>query len=368
MPTNNAWNSQNPAQVAKGGTGATTLTGVLIGNGTSPVTGNAISQFDVLVGGSSNAISSIGPGSAGQVLQSAGNASNPAYSSATFPVSTVANQILYSSATNTVAGLTTANDGVLITSNTGVPSFLPNGTVNYVLTANTAAPPSWQPTASSSISITGDTGGALTGNSFTFTGGTTGLSFGGSGTTETVSGTLVVPNGGTGASSFNTTGVVISGATSTTALASVTLTDGQLAIGSSSGNPAAANLSAGSGINITNGSHSITISSSGGGFTWSDNSGSFTAVKSTGYFITAASTPTLPASPSQGDIISFVIDNASTCTITANTGQKIRLGSALSASAGTCANNSRGDAITLVYRSTGTTWFAISSEGTWSIT
>lgn len=38
----------------------------------------------------------------------------------------------------------------------------------------------------SSISITGDTGGALTGSSFTFTGGTTGLSFGGAGSTETL--------------------------------------------------------------------------------------------------------------------------------------------------------------------------------------
>ncbi len=38
----------------------------------------------------------------------------------------------------------------------------------------------------SSVSITGDSGGALTGSAFTFTGGTTGLSFGGSGSTETL--------------------------------------------------------------------------------------------------------------------------------------------------------------------------------------
>jgi hypothetical protein len=40
MVTNNAWNSQNPAQVAKGGTGAATLTGLLNGNGTSAITGS----------------------------------------------------------------------------------------------------------------------------------------------------------------------------------------------------------------------------------------------------------------------------------------------------------------------------------------
>jgi hypothetical protein len=55
---------------------------------------------------------------------------------------------------------------------------------------------------SSSISITGNTGGALTGNAFTFTGGTTGLTFAGLGTTETLGGTLAIANGGTNATSY----------------------------------------------------------------------------------------------------------------------------------------------------------------------
>lgn len=49
----------------------------------------------------------------------------------------------------------------------------------------------------SSISITGDTGGALTGSSFTFTGGTTGLSFGGLGSTQTLTFAGITANGGT---------------------------------------------------------------------------------------------------------------------------------------------------------------------------
>lgn len=61
----------------------------------------------------------------------------------------------------------------------------------------------------SSISITGDSGGALTGNAFTFTGGTTGLTFAGAGTTETLGGTLAIANGGTNATSMSTsTGIV----------------------------------------------------------------------------------------------------------------------------------------------------------------
>ena len=139
--------SANPAYgtvvVAGGGTGATTLTGVLIGNGTSAITANAVTQYTVLVGGASNAISSIGPGTAGQVLQSAGNAANPAYSTATYPLTTTVSQLLYSSATNVVEGLATGNDGVLITSHTGVPSWLAGGTTGQVLTATTNSPPTW---------------------------------------------------------------------------------------------------------------------------------------------------------------------------------------------------------------------------------
>ncbi len=51
----------------------------------------------------------------------------------------------------------------------------------------------------SSITITGDSGGGLTGNSFTFTGGSTGLTFAGAGSTETLGGTLAIANGGTNA-------------------------------------------------------------------------------------------------------------------------------------------------------------------------
>lgn len=79
MVTNNSWNSQDPAQVAKGGTGAATLTGVLTGNGTSAVTANTVTQYGVLIGGASNAVSSTAVGSAGQVLTSNGAGMDPTY-------------------------------------------------------------------------------------------------------------------------------------------------------------------------------------------------------------------------------------------------------------------------------------------------
>lgn len=102
--------------------------------------------------------------------------------------------------------------------------------------------------------------------------------------------------------------------------------------------------------------------------TWTDESMSFAAVAGNGYFITGTATATLPGSPSQGNEISFAVDAANVLTIQANTGQLIRIGAAVSASAGTAASNARGDSITLVYRSSDTAWIATSVIGTFTVT
>lgn len=75
------------------------------------------------------------------------------------------------------------------------------GSSGNILTSNGAASlPSWQAPAASSISITGNSGGALTGSSFTFTGGTSGAVFAGSGTTLTESfNFLALPDTNSGA-------------------------------------------------------------------------------------------------------------------------------------------------------------------------
>jgi hypothetical protein len=78
----------------------------------------------------------------------------------------------------------------LITGGTA-PTFplqtVATGTAGQVLTYTGALSlPTWQPSPASSITITGDTGGSLTGNSFTFSGGVTGLTFNGAGTSETL--------------------------------------------------------------------------------------------------------------------------------------------------------------------------------------
>lgn len=123
--------------------------------GTSPITFQQYSstpvqttQYDVLVGGAANTIVSVGPGSAGQIFQSQGNATNPAYSTATYPAvgtstgsllradgtnwsattstyptSNAVSTLLYASSANVMSALATANNGVLITSGAGIPSI-----------------------------------------------------------------------------------------------------------------------------------------------------------------------------------------------------------------------------------------------------
>lgn len=63
-----------------------------------------------------------GTSTALQMLQS-GNAATPTWSTATWPATTTINQLLYSSAANTVTGLATANNSVLATNGSGVPAL-----------------------------------------------------------------------------------------------------------------------------------------------------------------------------------------------------------------------------------------------------
>lgn len=102
---------------------------------------------------------------------------------------------------------------------------------------------------------------------------------------------------------------------------------------------------------------------------WTDQGASFSAVANNGYFITATSTATLPASPTQGQVIAFAVDSASgILTIQANTGQFIRIGKNVSSSAGIAVSSVNGDSINLVYRASDTTWITTHSVGVFDLT
>lgn len=113
----------------------------------------------------------------------------------------------------------------------------------------------------------------------------------------------------------------------------------------------------------------VTFTGSTSNIPWTDEGGNFNAASNNGYFCTALLTATLPATPAQGDIIKFVMDTASVVTVTANAGQKIRMGNTISALAGTCASTRQGDSMELVYRAASATWYAYAgSTGSWTIT
>lgn len=127
-------------------------------------------------------------------------------------------------------------------------------------------------------------------------------------------------------------------------------------------------MTAGSGISVTPGAGTITISATGSERPWTDEGASFSAVSGNGYFVTATATATLPASPSQGSVVQFAVDGTQLLTVTANTGQIIRIGSSVSASAGTAVNTSQGDSVSFVFRSSDSAWIATSVIGTWTVT
>lgn len=247
------------------------------------------------------------------------------------------------------------------------------GTIGQVLTSGGAGvAPAYATPAASSISITGNSGGALVGNAFTFTGGTTGLTFSGAVSTETLTGTLVVANGGTGSTAFNINGVVVSGATTTTPLTSLTLANGQIVIGATGAAPLAATLTAGTNISITNAANSITIAATGAtSFSWSVIVADQTAVVNNGYFCNKAGTLALllPAASAVGDTVEVVNINTATGTqITQAAGQQIFISTASTTlgAAGTLTSSALGDSLRLVCSVANTTWRVVSMIGNWT--
>ncbi len=242
-----------------------------------------------------------------------------------------------------------------------------------IVTINTATGQLGSASASSvsSISITGDTGGALVSNAFTFTGGTTGLTFSGAGTTETLTGTLIVANGGTGRTTLTNHGILVgAGTTAITQLAAAT--NGQLPIGSTGADPVIAALTAGAGISVTNGAGSITIAAIGTSSTWSTITANQTAAVDNGYFINKAGTLALllPAASAVGSIIEVNNINTTTGTqITQAAGQQIFIGntSTTLGAGGSLTSTALGDTLRLVCSTANLTWRTQSLVGNWTV-
>lgn len=288
-----------------------------------------------------------GTATANQMLQSGASAA-PAWSTATWPATTVANQLLYSSATNTVAGLAAGANGVLVSSNSSVPSWLANGTAGQVLTANTGAAPSWQSVSAGGAitTINGNTGSITpTAGAVTINGGSTGLTTSGSGSTLSLAGTLDVANGGTGNTTFTAYSLICAGTTSTGVMQNVS------GVGTSGQ------------VLTSNGAAALPTwqAASFTGLSWSTVTGTTQAAAvNNGYIANNAGavTVTLPATAAIGSVVIIKGLGAGGWVMAANSGQTIRIGNQTTSTAGSLTSANQFDTIQVTCVVANTTWSA----------
>lgn len=318
-------------------------------NNISPST----TKGDLIVNDGTNDIR-LGVGSDGALLQAnPGTASGLQYTTATYPTTTTINQILYSSAANTITGLATVNGGVLVTSNTGVPSMLANpGAAGRMLQSGNAAIASWStPTYPSGSGTTGQivrsdgTNNVYSTATFADTYAVSRLLY--------ASASNVVTGLATGNS-----GVLVTDATGVPAW-SGTMTNGQIIIGSTGATPVAASLTPGAGIVITPGAGTLTISAPGGGVAWANIAGTTQAAAvDSGYVIgnAAQTTVTLPATAALGSTVLVQGKGAGGWILTANTGQTIQIGSSVTTTAGSLTSTNQWDSVEVVCVTADTVW------------
>jgi fibronectin-binding autotransporter adhesin len=256
--------------VANGGTGVATLTGLAYGNGTSAFTAATASQVVSVIGSTAvtnatNAtnIATTGASSSASAFylgfvasNTSGNQALTTTAALNFVPSTgVLSATSFTGAgtglTGTASSLSIGGNAATATSATSATTATTaTNATNTAITDNTSSSATWYPTIVSTN--TGNLPQTTSSTKLSFvpnTGVLTATGFSGSGSSLTSlsasnisSGTLAVANGGTGQTSY---------------------TNGQLLIGNTTGNTLTkATLTAGAGITITNGTGSITIANS----------------------------------------------------------------------------------------------------------
>ena len=279
------------------------------------------------------------------------------------------NELAYYAANGTaVSGLTTANNGTLVTSNTGVPSIsstLPTAVQGNITSVGTIGSGTWQ-------------------------GNTIAVGYGGTGATSVgANGTLAQSNGSiytfttaTYPSTTTANQLLYSSATNTVGgLASAnsatlvtnasgvpawtgSMTNGQILIGSTGATPVLGTITGTLGINVTNGAGTITISGGGGGYTWTEVTGTSQTMAANNGYITnnpALVTLTLPTTAALGTTLSIAGKGAGGWKIAQNAGQEIFFGSSATTigATGYLQSTQQFDSIELLCITANTQWTVI---------
>lgn len=169
---------------------------------------------------------------------------------------------------------------------------------------------------------------------------------------------------GTFSSTTTTTHDILIGAANN-GINNIALTNGQLAIGSTSADPVAATITSGSGVIITNGPGSISIAAVGAGLTWTVITTATAAAVNNGYGINASSVAvTLPATSAVGSVIA-ITGLTGSWNIVQGSGQLIHLGSSVTTTGagGSLASTNANDSIIIVCLVANTTWVTFGSMG-----
>lgn len=332
----------------------------------------------------------------GMILQvNSGAATGLAWSTATYPSTTTANQILYSNATNTVTGLGTLAGGVLVTDASSVPQFLTNpGVAGKVLQSANAAIPTWStptyPSASGSSGkflISDGTNNVYSTSTIpTSAGSTAGKMLVSDGTNYVLS-TPTFPNASATAGK-----IIISDGTNwiastptypntSPAAGKLLVSDGTNFVASTPTYPNASVTSRkiivsdgtnfvastetwavpGTSGNVltSDGTNWISSAAAAAGIAWNSISGTTqAAVINNAYVVSNASqtTITLPATAALGSIVAVAGTGAAGWILAANTGQTIKFGNQTSTTAGSWTSTDAGDCCEVVCTVANTTW------------
>lgn len=142
---------------------------------------------------------------------------------------------------------------------------------------------------------------------------------------------------------------------------------GQVFIGNNSSGPVAAAINSGTGILVANSAANITVNAIGGGISWTTTGGTTQVIAINNGYVSgnaAQSTFTLPALAALGAVAAVEGLGVGGWILTANSGQTIQLGTAVTSSGGTLTSAAATDNVYVRCIVANTTWRVISTNST----